>query len=142
MKILIMISVFMLLGTMAQASIFDDYKPKNNSDFLPSATAFPYTIKQKSSSVDVLWVIPRGYYLYQDKTIVEYNNKQIPFNFVGDPIVKYDPNFDKDMVIYYEFMEIKVPKKDLNSTINITYQGCAEGGLCYTPQTRSIVIEK
>lgn len=139
-KVMLIMSI--LVAFNVSAGMFDNIQRSSSSQFLPADSAFPYSITKNEKDITIIWTIPHGYYMYKDKVSITTNGSIVPFNFLIDAIVKYDPNFDKDMSIFYEFMEITIEKNKINSQFNIKYQGCAEGGLCYIPQKRSIDLSE
>src|SRR5690606_25246095 len=69
---------------------------------------------------------------------------------IGKPVLpKGKPKHDEyfgDTEVYYEVVEATLPiaraagsSGTLN--LNVTYQGCAEGGLCYNPITKAVALE-
>jgi len=55
--------------------------------------------------------------------------------------VKEDENFGT-VEVYYDRLDIELPiTATAPTTINVSYQGCADAGLCYPPQTFQIQFE-
>jgi thiol:disulfide interchange protein DsbD len=118
-------------------------------DFLPPDEAFRFGAGlPQADSIPLTWVIADGYYLYRDKITVE---SATPNMQVGKPVLpegksKHDEYFG-DTQVYYEVLEATLPvaraaSSDKQSvTLKVTYQGCAEGGLCYNPITKEAVVE-
>lgn len=118
-------------------------------EFLPVDEAFTWDFEQKGQSVIIRWHIVDGYYLYRERfnfTLVE-----APSNIkLGKPVfenegkMKDDPAFGM-VEVYYKTIAVKLPllvngpwNKPL--TMKIGYQGCADAGLCYQPQSREIEL--
>jgi thiol:disulfide interchange protein DsbD len=90
----------------------------------------------------VRWVIADGYYLYKQKIEVK---AESPDLMVGAPllpsgVVKTDPYLGTQE-IYTQQVEAMVPYSRIDAgahpiQIKVTYQGCAEAGLCYPPITK------
>jgi thiol:disulfide interchange protein DsbD len=120
---------------------------KQNDDFLPPDEAFRFGPgMEQPDSVALTWIIAEDYYLYKDRIQVTTDtpgvtlgNLQLP---KGKP--KHDEFFG-DTEVYYEVLEASLPiarpagAGTLN--LNVTYQGCAEGGLCYNPITKKVSLE-
>ena len=109
--------------------------------FLPADEAFKLSLRLENSQTFVAyWQIADGYYLYRQKFHFALKNggklgeMQLP---AGE--IKEDPTYGKTEV-YHRFIEIKVPiseTQDLkNLEISVTYQGCADSGLCYPPMEK------
>ncbi|HMN45757.1 MAG TPA: protein-disulfide reductase DsbD [Povalibacter sp.] len=124
-------------------------KPKaSNDEFLPPDQAFRFGAgMERPDSVALTWIIADGYYLYKhrisvtsDTSNVQLGQLQLP---QGDP--KHDEFFG-DTEVYHEVLEASLPiARAAGSTgtltLNVTYQGCAEGGLCYNPITKTVAVE-
>lgn len=108
--------------------------------FLDVEEAFQYRAERFGDELRVSFVIAEGYYLYQDRY------QLLPFEgaSVGEPQfsdnlqIKYDPNFDEDMAVFYQRMEVSQSLVGEQGYLQIVYQGCADEGLCYAPQKRYI----
>jgi thiol:disulfide interchange protein len=114
----------------------------NDTDFLPPDVAFRAGAALDGQALRIRWVIADGYYLYKDKIAVQ---AQSPDLILGPPLlppgtIKTDP-FMGRQEIYTQQVEARVPftRADFGAhplQIRVTYQGCAEGGLCYPPITK------
>jgi thioredoxin:protein disulfide reductase len=120
---------------------------KSGDDFLPPEQAFIFSASADGPErVRLSWVIAPGYYLYRDRIKA---SGAAGHDAVGTPVfpegqTKSDEYFGKQ-VVYHDELQVLVPVKrngggDLNLPLNITYQGCAEAGLCYPPITRSVSV--
>lgn len=122
----------MTLGTFAVAQ----------DEFLDPELAFVLQVTQDDTSAQVHWDITPGYKLYRDRT--EWDMPGLDSdNIVMPPAeVYYDDNFGEDMAVYHEPFSVSVPlpRLDADSTLRITYQGCADAGLCYPPITKEFVL--
>ncbi len=83
------------------------------------------------------WSIAPGYKLYRDRIhIAPTGGAAIMSNPVLPKGVRiHDDNFDKDVEIYHQQLDVAVPvdPPDEGAVIAVSYQGCAEAGLCYPP---------
>lgn len=118
------------------------------TEFLPVQDAFQFSFNPKDNKqVELIWDIADGYYLYQhqfkviDKTEPSSNIHFAPFSkgkkkkdpYFGDVIV-YRDQF-KTQLIY----DKNLPTGTLIKAI-VKFQGCADKGLCYPPQSLPIEI--
>ena len=124
-------------------------------DFLPPEKAF--AIDTSTPSPDQLHIrfkIAPNYYMYMEqvKFHVVGDNEQETFKqaligepVFGEPLVKYDETFDKNMPVFYDPMVIDVPLKPTGQSqairLVVTAQGCADAGLCYPPEEYPIDLE-
>jgi thiol:disulfide interchange protein DsbD len=114
--------------------------------FLDPDQAFGLTVAMATpTEVAVHYKIAPAYYMYQER--FEFSLKP-DAQRLGPPvfpkaIVKYDPNFEKDVDIYHDQVTIRVPVKagaTQDLALDITSQGCADAGLCYAPMTESFTL--
>lgn len=125
-------------------------KPNVTSDeeFLPPDQAFKFgAAADRPDSIALTWLIADGYYLYKDRIEVTAVSPNVQLGVPrlprGEP--KHDEYFG-DTEVYHQFVEGSVPvarAAGAAETVNlkVTYQGCAEGGLCYNPITKEIALE-
>lgn len=115
-----------------------------SQDFLDPDQAFILTAESTSGKlgeVRLHWTIAPGYYLYRDRI-------QISTTPTGHfaPLTK-PPGQRKDdkqfgvVDVYHGEVTILVRVRDADE-IAVTYQGCAEAGLCYVPETKRIPIRQ
>lgn len=110
--------------------------------FLEANQAFSLTVEhavQGSDGVQLHWEIAPGYYLYRDRIKVT----AAPEHGLGPVSLprgykKEDPSFGV-VEIYHDSLTLPVHVKAAKE-LTVTWQGCAEAGLCYPPQTRKIPL--
>jgi thiol:disulfide interchange protein DsbD len=135
-------------ATSSLRALFKSAPAKSEQEFLPPDAAFKFgAAMERPDSVALTWIIADGYYLYKDKievvsdtTNVQIGQPQLP---KGDP--KHDEYFG-DTEVYHQFAEASVPVARAAGSsgklnLKVTYQGCAEGGLCYNPITKEISLD-
>jgi len=116
-------------------------------DFLPVNEAFkPMLIALDGNTVEVSFQIAPGYYLYKDKIVASIDSDRVQPGRMDLPAgkMKNDEYFG-DMEVYYDEVFGKLPlaratPESMNLAVDLTYQGCAEGGICYPPTTRTLDI--
>ncbi|WP_025769282.1 protein-disulfide reductase DsbD [Thioalkalivibrio sp. HK1] len=125
----------------------DDDEP----EFLDPDIAFVPTITAPTPDrIEVHWEIAEGYYLYRDKMSFGASDIQgadEKANFaLGSPRfpageIKDDEYFGR-MEVYYDSVRVDFPFAGEPGLVDldISYQGCAEAGLCYPPITRSLPV--
>ena len=107
-------------------------------DFLPVSKAFIFTSERlDSGETQLYWQIADGYYLYQQR-----------LKFVGLPDAQKPPlpqgeahsdEFFGEQQVYRQGLELKIPA-GASGQITVSYQGCADAGLCYPPQTAVVEL--
>lgn len=131
------------------SSLFKKSSPasKQNDEFLPPDEAFRFGPGiEQPDSVALTWIIAEGYYLYKERIQVTSDTDGIQLGALVLP--KGDPKHDEffgDTEVYHEILEASLPiaRPPGGGTLklNVTYQGCAEGGLCYNPITKKVALE-
>lgn len=99
--------------------------------FLPVAQAFNYKTEFKNQSLQVSWQISDGYYLYLSRISATQNDSPLSINFQQTALEKEDEYFGK-VKIFKHSLDSLIELQD-NSPITLSFQGCAEQGLCYPP---------
>ncbi len=112
-----------------------------SDDFLPVERAFPLDVASDKGKVNARWNSADGYYLYEHRIYLTQGAVRIdPATWSKDGKEKYDEAFG-DIVAYYGQLEVSFDTASLAPGIaTLHYQGCADAGLCYPPQTSEIVI--
>ena len=111
---------------------------------LPTDEAFVVSAQQNNGRIDLIWTIADDYYLYQDKLAFFTSNNQPLAQVLLPPAeMKQDPLFGKTMV-YYRQLHVSglLPTSDTVAThLEIRYQGCWNGGVCYPPQIHTMALQ-
>ncbi|WP_374591641.1 protein-disulfide reductase DsbD [Aquabacterium sp.] len=111
------------------------------TDFLPADAAFKLQPRAEQGRVVLGFEIAHGYYLYRERIHVEPLDANVKLGSVDYPKgqIKHDPNFDQDMEVYHDPITVAArfdAQTAAGATVlKVDYQGCAEAGLCYPPQT-------
>jgi thiol:disulfide interchange protein DsbD len=118
-----------------------------SGDFLPVDEAFePILTAIDGNTVEVAIRVTDGYYLYKDKISVRAASDIAQAGILTLPAgeMKTDQYFG-EMEVYHEdvFGELAVARatpEAMNLDLEIKYQGCADGGICYPPVTRMLSV--
>jgi thiol:disulfide interchange protein DsbD len=111
----------------------------NESDFLAPDVAFRVTAGVDGNAVRVRWLIADGYYLYRSKIEIK---AESPDLVIAAPVlpagrVRVDPYLGTQEIYQHQVEATAVYTRfDAGAhplQIKVTYQGCAEAGLCYPP---------
>ncbi|ANI58183.1 protein-disulfide reductase DsbD [Pseudomonas sp. GR 6-02] len=143
--------LFLVLALPASAAGLLDSRPSstlgsinNSADFLPVREAFQLSLVESTpQSIKLRFVATEGYYLYRHR-----------FQFRADPAdvglgaallpkgeQKHDEYFG-DVEVYHGILDVELPRTDSRAfTLAVTYQGCADKGLCYPPETERLSID-
>jgi thiol:disulfide interchange protein len=119
----------------------------NETDFLPPDVAFRVTAGVEGNLVRVRWVIADGYYLYRQKIAIK---AESPDLFLEAPMLptgtlKSDPYLGTQQIFTQQVIATAAyTRSDAGAhpmQIKVTYQGCAEAGLCYPPITKVLFTD-
>lgn len=105
-------------------------------DFLPVEKAFVFTSERlDSGETQLYWQITDGYYLYQKRLKFDgLLGEQHPVLPEGEV---HSDEFFGEQPVYRQGLELKIPA-GATGQIKVGFQGCADAGLCYPPQTQVV----
>ncbi|MDR3399229.1 MAG: protein-disulfide reductase DsbD [Pandoraea sp.] len=113
-------------------------------DFLDPDVAFKVSETEQAGAVLLHFEVAKGYYLYRERFAFAADN---PAVMLGTPTfpkgeVKHDETFGKDMEVYHEPIDVRIPVSQASGpfTLTVTMQGCADKGLCYPPMDKPLKI--
>ncbi|WP_296258702.1 MULTISPECIES: protein-disulfide reductase DsbD [unclassified Pseudomonas] len=118
----------------------------NSKDFLPVRQAFQLNLIDTSTqSIKLQFVATEGYYLYRHRFQFRTEPADIGLGAaqLPDGEKKHDEYFG-DVEVYHGIVDVSLPRKANDNrpfTLVVTYQGCADKGLCYPPETERLSIE-
>lgn len=110
--------------------------------FLEVDKAFKMSSLTSEQDVIVRWQIAPEYYLYKHQLLftVKTDTDDARTIVVSLPNGKHKHDeYFGDVETYYGELEVNVPVSSGNFEMHVQYQGCADAGLCYPPQKRTIV---
>ncbi len=105
--------------------------------------AFPLSVVAIDAQTLVIsWLVQEDYYLYKDKmSFIADGAKILNINF-PEAKLKHDEFFG-EVKVYEKPIEILVTLSEIQNdllTLNIEYQGCWNGGVCYPPENSLIRV--
>lgn len=107
------------------------------ADVLPVDQAFQASAVRTGEQVTVTWTPSAGYYLYKTSLKVVDNGSDVPV-VLPTGQTKDDPNFGT-VEVFHTTVETRTHTK--SSTLEVHYQGCAEAGVCYPPQSKTVSVQ-
>ena len=119
---------------------------QQQSEFLPVREAYRLDgALTADGQLRLYWQIADGYYLYQHMFKVRHAGGPAPANLS----ISFPPALDKtdeffgDVSVYYDGADLTtaLPDDATRLTLAITYQGCADAGLCYPPETEHLLVD-
>jgi thiol:disulfide interchange protein DsbD len=122
-------------------------KAAGQQDFLSPDQAFQLVASADGpDKVRLEWIVSDGYYLYKSRIKVASSS---PSAQVGIPDLppgehKTDEYFGEQEVYHRPFSATvpvaRAPGGALRLPLDVTYQGCADAGLCYPPITKKVTV--
>ena len=134
----LLILVLLLFPLLAQALPGGDLFKK--PDFLPVGQAFIFSSERlESGETRLYWQIADGYYLYQ---------KRLKFDGLSSGLLPVLPSGEDhndeyfgQQQVYRQGLELTIPAS-ASGQVKVGWQGCADAGLCYPPQTQVVDLGK
>ena len=121
--------------------------PTQNEDFLPPDQAFRLgVVAEAHDRLRLNWGIAPGYYLYRARLKFSTTTPNVTLGQADLPPgdTKHDEYFG-EQVVYHGGLIARLPVASSATwtgplALGVSYQGCAEAGLCYPPITKSFTI--
>ncbi|MGG7445985.1 protein-disulfide reductase DsbD [Kosakonia oryzendophytica] len=130
--------ILLLCSTSAFAGLFD---APGRSDFVPADQAFVFDFQQHQHDLTLNWQVKKGYYLYRQQIRVTPAQASIgPLSLPQGEM--HEDEFYGKTDIYRQQLSVplKVAKAAKGATLTVTYQGCADAGFCYPPETKVVPL--
>jgi thiol:disulfide interchange protein DsbD len=123
-------------------------KASTESQFLSPDDAFKVQAEAAGAdAVRLAWQIAPGYYLYRERLKISSPAAKVQLGTLVLPVgqSKTDEYFGTQQVYHNELVATlpvaRAPGADaLELPVSVTYQGCAEAGLCYPPITKTLNV--
>ncbi|WP_040259947.1 protein-disulfide reductase DsbD [Pseudomonas massiliensis] len=147
----LILTLLLVFALPASAGLLDD-RPSTvlggaatSGQFLPVREAFRLSqLEGSPDKIRLRFVAAEGYYLYRQRLQFHTEPAGIP---LGPPDLpagerKHDEYFG-DVEVYHNILDVELPRPsqtDQAFTLVVTYQGCADKGLCYPPETERLAI--
>ncbi|MEO7431495.1 MAG: protein-disulfide reductase DsbD, partial [Dokdonella sp.] len=138
-------------GLAASASLIKlggDTGGATDSTPLPPEQAFVFeAIAQSPTAILARWTMPKGYYLYRDKsTVAITDGAGVKLGAPEWPqgVTHSDEHFG-DVIVYFDQVELPIPlarERGAAQTVTVhsEYQGCQDNGICYPVMQRDVSI--
>ena len=140
------VAVFAAFGLMLSQFIASPARAVDESSLLPVDQAFVLSAKATDRGrIEFSWTIAKGYYLYRERMGATAADSAFKFNPLQLPegIHKHDPFFG-DVQIYHDHVTVILTgaaASDASAAdFIVKYQGCADAGVCYPPQKRTLHV--
>ncbi|KRE83634.1 protein-disulfide reductase [Rhodanobacter sp. Soil772] len=115
---------------------------------LPAEQAFRFeALAQGPQQLLLRWTMPKGYYLYRDQTTLKLQDAAgLALKPAWPAGTAHHDEHYGDVTVYFDQVELPVTLEgDLAGrqqlTLQASFQGCQDGGLCYPLMTRTVNID-
>lgn len=132
--------ILLLCSTSTFAGLFDS---PGRSQFVPADRAFIFDFQQNQHDLNLSWLVKDGYYLYRKQISITPSQADIA-EVKLPPGVWHEDEFYGKSEIYRKQLTIPVTVNQAKSgaTLTVTYQGCANAGFCYPPETKTVPLSE
>ncbi|WP_340614495.1 protein-disulfide reductase DsbD [Xenorhabdus thailandensis] len=119
------------------------FEQPGKSLYLPADQAFMFDFQQQGNKLTLNWDIQPGYYLYRKQFNIIPNQEVSLGEISYAKGVDHEDEFFGKTEVYFQSARIDIPilSATNNGSLQITYQGCAEAGYCYPPETLSVPLQ-
>jgi len=132
--------ILLLCSSSAFAGLFD---APGRSNFIPADQAFVFDFQQNQHELNLNWNVKSGFYLYRRQISItpaqaSVGELQLP---AGE---QHEDEFYGKSEIYRQRLTVPVTINQAakGATLTVTYQGCADAGLCYPPETKVVPLSE
>lgn len=133
MRLLLSLLLMCLIGV-AQAQTASN--PFAQPDFLPVTKAFALSVEPlPSGETRLQWKIADTYYLYQKR--FKFDGLDAAHTPVLPQGLEHSDEFFGATQVYRDSVAIVIPA-GASGQVRVSWQGCADAGLCYPPQSQTV----
>lgn len=132
--------ILLLCSTSVFAGLFDT---PGRSNFIPADQAFVFDFQQNQHDLNLTWQVKEGYYLYRKQ--VSITPAQANVGALQMPAGEWhEDEFYGKSEIYRQHLSVPVTVNQAGkgATLTVTYQGCADAGFCYPPETKIVPLSE
>ncbi|MDO8464783.1 MAG: protein-disulfide reductase DsbD [Gallionella sp.] len=148
----VLLLLLCLMASVSNAEGFLDRLPglgaSKQPSFLPPDKAFGLQVTVRDAqTLQANFSVTPGYYLYRDKIKFEVKDGTVNIQAVNLPKgeMKQDPSFG-NIEVFHRSIQVEIILKRVRDaatgiTLDATYMGCSEEGLCYPPIKKAIPLD-
>ncbi|HCF8019345.1 protein-disulfide reductase DsbD [Klebsiella aerogenes] len=130
--------ILLLCSASASAGLFD---APGRSNFVPADRAFAFDFQQNQHDLNLSWHIKDGYYLYRKQITLTTKDAAIVEPSLPPGEWHEDEFYGKSEIYRQRLMlPITLTQASKAATLTVTYQGCADAGFCYPPETKVVPL--
>ncbi|HEY4435571.1 MAG TPA: protein-disulfide reductase DsbD [Lelliottia sp.] len=132
--------ILLLCSTSVFAGLFD---APGRSNFIPADQAFVFDFQQNQHDLNLSWQVKDGYYLYRKQVSITPANATVAEPQLPAGEWHEDEFYGKSEIYRHRLtVPITVDQASQGATLTVTYQGCADAGFCYPPETKVVPLSE
>ena len=132
--------ILLLCSTSAFAGLFD---APGRSNFIPADQAFVFDFQQNQHELNLTWQVKESYYLYRKQVSITPAQASVGALQMPDGEWHEDEFYGKSEIYRQRLnVPVTVNQADKGATLTVTYQGCADAGFCYPPETKVVPLSE
>ncbi|HFR0227962.1 TPA: protein-disulfide reductase DsbD, partial [Escherichia coli] len=132
--------ILLLCSTSVFAGLFD---APRRSQFVPADQAFAFDFQQNQHDLNLTWQIKDGYYLYRKQIRITPEHAKIADVQLPQGVWHEDEFYGKSEIYRDRLtLPVTINQASAGATLTVTYQGCADAGFCYPPETKTVPLSE
>ncbi|WP_368543960.1 protein-disulfide reductase DsbD [Enterobacter soli] len=132
--------ILLLCSTSVFAGLFD---APGRSNFIPADQAFVFDFQQNQHDLNLTWQVKDGYYLYRKQVSITPAQAKVGQPQLPNGEWHEDEFYGKSEIYRHQLsVPVTVEQADKGATLTVTYQGCADAGFCYPPETKVVPLSE
>ncbi|MDR9890268.1 protein-disulfide reductase DsbD [Pseudenterobacter timonensis] len=132
--------ILLLCSSSAFAGLFN---APGQSNFTPADQAFVFDFQQNQHDLNLTWQVKEGYYLYRKQISVTPAQAKVGALQLPKGEWHEDEFYGKSEIYRHRLtVPLTVEQADHGATLTVTYQGCADAGFCYPPETKVVPLSE
>lgn len=144
MRILILLLALVAPASLGQGGLAG--LAQSGNQFLPVSEAYRLSVDVDGPlGLRLNWRIEDGYYLYKHQFKIALDDADGPVGTDIDyaPAEPKTDEFFGDVEVYYQFaaLDVDLERPVSGAELAVTFQGCADAGLCYPPETLVFTLD-
>ena len=139
--------LLLLISLTAGNSLAANFLLPDRAEILDPRRAFVPQLQRTGAVVNIKWQIAPGYYLYRDKTeihlVTDAGRSPLTPGFAAGELVDDEELGSQTVFRHFTVMTVETPvavPPDPERMLEVTFQGCKEGRLCYPPTQVTLAV--
>ncbi|WP_209327656.1 protein-disulfide reductase DsbD [Pseudoalteromonas sp. PA2MD11] len=139
--LLLLCALWLMPASASNNNLLGNLLQPAEQTFLPVDQAFVFDFDQQGKTLFIGWDIAPDYYLYKKKVEIIAKGADIEVPDLGKGVIIEDEFFGKTEVFFDSLSVVsKLSNVTEGAVVKVRFQGCAEAGLCYPPEVRTIPL--